>query len=177
MSDHWGTKKSGEFDKTLKCFNLPDDSLIEIKSLLTRRCQSKFSAGLSNEGRKAMEEAINDMLENNLQHDNGRTNAKRVTIVTDEKCKLPVGRQNRTLKAPQQPSKRITDTPDAYKVKGDVSGNNKSLKEAGGKFDSTRTTVDVVKHGELNMPDSDGNGASAIEKCRLWMEINENMLT
>lgn len=160
-------------------YNLPADSISEIRGLLIKRFRVRFSESLSPEGRIAMEQTakreIDSAKSGNSRLRRPLNNAKHAR--NNQHTNDPTEERKR--------NKRFTETYDrssSIRLDGDITDVNynemKRTKRAiGGKIESAMETIEIVKYGELQnsepeMVAIESANLQSVEKCLVWMEIN-----
>ena len=181
--DHQGT---ANMDQHLKGYNLPADSLFEIRALMMRRCPVKLSAGLSTEGQLAMKEALEEAkvtatVTEEISKNN--TETKQVKAESKKKEKTTGKRQNKVDETTMPRNKSFTETFErcnSARLVGDITDENQDNSQArkraiGGKIETAMETIEIVEHGVIEDEPEDNKEATSVEKCRVWMEVNGDM--
>lgn len=169
-------------EENLNGYNLPADTLSEIRAVLLRRFGVRFSEGLSPEGRLAMEQAARREIES-------AKSTGRVRICTSSAKRD----KNKQVKKDQNEKRtKSINFHESYdrstngRLDGDITDKNYSemnLKKRaiGGKVENALETIEIMTYGEdnakQNTDETEIKKRHSVEKCLVWMEVHNDTAT
>ncbi|KAL4236018.1 hypothetical protein ACF0H5_004405 [Mactra antiquata] len=165
-------EKENFFREKLSGYNLPAESLAEIKGILTRRFAAKFSEGLSLEGRTAMKEVSET--ESQKQAETNQENKEKKGNTKIDKSKQKKREQhtsrNTTTSDTDRSNKVTTSRDEAGAARLQRQDSKKQL--LSGKNDNVHSDKDNVKVDGIN---ETAKEPDSVEKCIEWVAVNNQM--
>ncbi|XP_045156957.2 uncharacterized protein LOC123523335 [Mercenaria mercenaria] len=157
--------------ENLNGYNLPPDSLSDIRGVLMKRFEVKFSEGLSPEGRLAMEQAARKEAES----------AKSLNRMK-QSPESPKRDKNKIKDRSEKKAKNINFTETYAKTStgrldGDITDEGINETEftgldIGGKSNNEATGNRAQGEEKTNTTLTDNTKLQSVEKCLVWMEVN-----
>ncbi|KAL3880100.1 hypothetical protein ACJMK2_032369 [Sinanodonta woodiana] len=169
--------------ESLVGYNLPTESLWEMRRVLEKRCRVKFSLGLSPEGRMAMQQAMEDGPGSRRSAKSGKSRSGRMSEADDKSKGKENNKEKRSEKSAVKKHLTFSDSfkKSSVRLEGDITDANYSelkmkKRGIGGKPETALETIEIVNHEDKDQ-DVLAIEATAklnsIEKCEVWMEVSD----